>query len=65
MKFGFQDQLFMKKQRNFFWVFALLMIWCNFDIFRGFGSLETGLLCIVGELPGRGYVFVAVGISDR
>ena len=28
-------------------------------------SLQTSLLCIMGELPGGGSVAVAVGVSDR
>ena len=30
-----------------------------------FGSLQTSLLCRVGELAGGGSVAVAVGVSDR
>ena len=49
-------------------------IFCRFDVFFAFdffssvlGSLQTGLLCILGELQGGGYVAVAVTvcISDR
>ena len=29
------------------------------------GSLQAGLLCIVGELAGEGSLAVAVGVSDR
>ena len=34
------------------------------DIFGVCGSLQTSLLCIVGELVGEGSVAVAVGNSD-
>ena len=37
----------------------------RFDIFSGFKSLRSSLLCIVGELAGGGSVAVAVGVSDR
>ena len=40
----------------FQWFFAFLVFW-------GFGSLQTSLLCIVGDLAGGGSVAVAVGIS--
>ena len=33
------------------------------DLFRVFGSLQTNLLCIMGELAGG--VYVAVNVSDR
>ena len=37
----------------------------RFNKFLVFGSLQTSLLCIVGELAGGGSVTVAVGVSDR
>ena len=47
------------------------LVWKGWIIFRVlnlfwiFGSSETRLLCIVGELAGGGTVAVAVGISGR
>ena len=42
---------------------------CFLNFFLAFcffgGSLQTSLLCIVGELAGEWSVAVAVGISDR
>ena len=35
------------------------------ELFWGFGSFCTSLLCIVGELAGGGSVAVAVGVTDR
>ena len=46
-------------------MFAVLMIQFSFYIFCVFGSLQTSLLCIVGELAGGGSVAVADGVSDR
>ena len=40
------------------------MIFC-FEMFPGFGLLQTSVLCIVGELAGGGSVAVASGINDR
>ena len=39
------------------------MIFCISNLFWVFGSLQTSLLCIVGELAAGGYVAVAVGVS--
>ena len=43
---------------QFQWFFSL-----NFCVV--FGSLQTSLLCIMGESAGEGSVAVAVGVSDR
>ena len=40
------------------------MIICVFQRIRFFGSTQTTLLCIVGELAGEGSMAMAVGISD-
>ena len=40
------------------------MIFCVFQERIVLGSLQTTLLCIVGELAGGGSVSVAVGVSD-
>ena len=37
----------------------------RFEIVLGFLVLQTSLLLIRGELAGRGFVAVAVGVSDR
>ena len=37
----------------------------TFEFVWVFWSLQTNLLCIVGELAGGGSVAVAVGVSDR
>ena len=34
------------------------------EFFHVLGSLQTSLLCIVGELAGEGSAAVAVGVSD-
>ena len=36
-----------------------------FAIFRVLGSLQTSLLCIMGDLAGGGSVAVAIGVSGR
>ena len=36
-----------------------------FDIFWVFGSLQTSLLCIMGELAGGGFLDMAVGVIVR
>ena len=41
------------------------MIFSFLIFFWDFGSLQASLLCIVGDLAGRGSVAVAVGVSDR
>ena len=41
------------------------IILCVLKVFRIFGSLQTSLLCIMGELVGGGSVTVAVGVSNR
>ena len=46
-----------------FWSFNDVL---DFEFFLGgFGSLQTSLLCIVGDLAGRGALTVAVGVSER
>ena len=40
------------------------MIVCVFKFWQLLGSLQSRLLCIVGELAGRGSVAVAVGVSE-
>ena len=48
----------------------MFKVFCRFgdfvrcEMFLGFGSLQTSLLCIVGELAGGGSVAVDVGVSD-
>ena len=37
----------------------------QFDFCLVLWSLQTSLLCMMGELAGVGYVAVAVGVSDR
>ena len=51
---------------------TLLPFFCRFDDFfwiliyiHFVGSLQTSLLCIMGELAGGGSAAVAVGVSDR
>ena len=44
--------------------FVVSMIFCILKNFLGFGSLQTSLLCKLGELAGGGSVAVAVGISS-
>ena len=46
-------------------VFVVSMIFWVLKCFLIFGSLQTTLLCIMGELAGGGSVAVAVGVSDR
>ena len=41
------------------------MIFCVFIFFRLFRSLQTSLLCILGELAGGGSVAVAVSVSNK
>ena len=43
------------------------MNFCVLKFSQVFGSLQTSLLCTMGELPGGGSVAVAVaaGVSDR
>ena len=37
----------------------------QFEKFQVFRSLQTNLLCIMGELVGEGVVALTVGVSDR
>ena len=54
------------KPLDMFWVFVVSMIFLCFEKNKYFfGSLQTNLLGIVGELAGAGSVDVAVGVSDR
>ena len=41
------------------------MFWRFEKKFQVFGSLQSSLLCIMGELAGGGSVAKAVGITDR
>ena len=47
-------------------IFCRFLVLMNFEvlIFCVLGSLQTSVLCIVGELAGEGYEAVAVGVSD-
>ena len=45
--------------------FAVSMIFLVLTFFLVFGSLQTSLLCLVGDLAGRESVTVANGVSDR
>ena len=44
--------------------FAFSMIFWDFDIFLGFWSWQTSLLCLAEEIAGGRSVAVAVGVSD-
>ena len=50
---------------NFFWVLDYLVILCVLNIFVGYGSVRTNLLCIMGEIAGGGSFAGAVAFSDR
>ena len=41
------------------------MIFCTLTFCRVLGSVQTRLLCIMGDSAGGGSVAVAVGISDK
>ena len=49
----------------FFCFFTVSIIFRLYNFFWDIGSLQSSLLCIVGELAGKGSVAVAVGFSDR
>ena len=50
---------------NIFFRSAVSMIFIVLKKNCALWSLQTNLLCIVGELAGGGFVAVAVGVSDR
>ena len=49
----------------FFSLRKVLMIFLCLECIGFFGSLQTSLLCMVGELAGGGSLTLAVSVSDR
>ena len=62
---GPNDQLKKQSFENLnFWLIMGLTLLCRIIFVGGRGSLQTSLLCIVGQLKGGGSVAVAVGHQE-
>ena len=50
---------------RYFCVFVFLMFFCVLNFFWFLWSLQTSLVCLLGELAGRGSVAMSVSVSDK